>query len=290
MYVNLSLCSSLIRLPDLSKCFKLEDMFLNGCRSLMGLDEGIRSLENLVHLNLSSCDKLTAVPSSLTSMRLQSLDFSGCLKLEKLPAIKEEHKFLEKLDLSKTAIKELPSSISNFMALKELLLLDCRELTTIPSSIYTMRALEALRLSSCLKLSGFPRRAATNVIGCPNLVLLLISDCKLTDLEFLNDLTCFETLKTLWLSSNDFAQVPACISQFNNLEDLCTDSCEQLIEVLELPNVSWLSMTGCRWLKTLPSLHTFICQSPKWFYVNLSNCHSLDRGYFYRSLPLEVSS
>lgn len=290
-YVNLSRCYTLHTLPDLSQSPKLEELNLSACNNLTSLNEAIGGLENLVHLDLGYCRKRATVPSFLSSKHLQTLDFSGCSKLYRLPDIKESLQFLEILDLSETAVKELPDSFGNLVAVKKLLLFGCKELTTIPSSIYRLQALERLEFINCPNLSRFPRRgsgAATDILGFPNLVKLIISHCKLKDLEFLNDLTCFETLTYLDFSDNSFSIVPACISKFMNLEELLLRRCKQLEEILELPSVSKLSVNACRRLRTFPNFHSFIYQIPKWFLVDLSNCHGLDRGYIDRSLPLEV--
>ncbi|KAI4312883.1 hypothetical protein MLD38_037673 [Melastoma candidum] len=289
-YINLSGCQSLERLPDLSKCSKLEDMILNMCKNLIQLDEDIGSHENLACLDFRGCYKLKAVPSSLISKHIRFFGFNRCFRLDKLPRFEMKLLSLEKLDLTETSVKELPDSVSNLVALKELVMSRCQELTTIPSCIYELLVLEMLDLENCWKLSQFPRRAegnATENLGFPNLVLLNLRHCNLGDIEFLNDLTCFETLNKLNLLENKFHYVPACIGKFKNLEKLWVGRCYELVEVSELPSVSNLYATKCRELKTFQSLHTFICQSPKWFYVDLSDCSNLDPGYICRSLPLE---
>ena len=70
--------------------------------------------------------------------------------------MKADMKNLERLDLSSTTIKELPSSISQLKALKHLDLSCCENLVSLPESICNLRSLEILYLLECSRLKGFP--------------------------------------------------------------------------------------------------------------------------------------
>lgn len=91
------------------------------------------------------------------SKHFTTLDFQGCSSLSNFPSIAEEMEYLECLDLSGTAIKDLPSLIDLFVALRELNLSSCIKLTCIPSNIYKLLNLEKLLLGGCSKLSVFQK-------------------------------------------------------------------------------------------------------------------------------------
>ncbi|KAI4310453.1 hypothetical protein MLD38_035431 [Melastoma candidum] len=170
-YVNLSSCESLVTLPDLSKSLKLQELNLLGCKNLTGINEAIGSLDELIHLNLGLCHNLSTYPSSLKSKHFQTLNFSGCFKLIQFPDIEEELEYLEELHLEGTAVKELPDSIINLVAVKVLGMDSCKELSFIPTSISRLEKLEDLLLRRCENLEevrGLP----------PHLVRLHMEDCQ----------------------------------------------------------------------------------------------------------------
>lgn len=151
-YVNLSSCKSLMTLPHLSKSSRLQELYLQGCCNLIWLDEAIGSLDELVHLNLAGCCILSTFPSSLKSKHFRTLNFFGCFKLTRFPDIEEELEFLKELYLDETAVKELPDSIVNLVAVKILSMNSCKELSFIPASISSLENLEDLQLRRCENL------------------------------------------------------------------------------------------------------------------------------------------
>ncbi|TXG72558.1 hypothetical protein EZV62_001137 [Acer yangbiense] len=65
-------------------------------------------------------------------------------------------KCLKILNLSGTAIKELPHSIAHLKDLRELHLRECKNLEILPSSICTLTSLGYLDLRDCSKLEILP--------------------------------------------------------------------------------------------------------------------------------------
>ena len=63
-------------------------------------------------------------------------------------------KNLKMLDLSKTAIKDLPSSIGHLQALENLDLSGCEDLESLPVSICNLSSLQTLNVNNCQKLEG----------------------------------------------------------------------------------------------------------------------------------------
>ncbi|KAH7514155.1 hypothetical protein FEM48_Zijuj11G0058700 [Ziziphus jujuba var. spinosa] len=72
------------------------------------------------------------------------------------PNIVEKIELITSLDLSSTAIKQLPSSIDHLVALSKLRLSACKKLVNIPSTIYKLVFLDVHDLSGCKNFSTFP--------------------------------------------------------------------------------------------------------------------------------------
>jgi Leucine-rich repeat (LRR) protein len=74
------------------------------------------------------------------------------------------------LDLSGTAIKELPSSIGHLTSLTYLKIKECKDLLCLPSTICNLKSLQSLDLSGCSKLENLPENIG-NVKGLRTLIL-----------------------------------------------------------------------------------------------------------------------
>ncbi|KAK0580645.1 hypothetical protein LWI29_004615 [Acer saccharum] len=179
---------------------------------------------------------------------------------------------LETLDLSGTAIKELPFSIEHLIGLLELFLRGCKNLETLPSSISNLASLIKLDLSDCSKLAKLPvnmgnlkslenlsvgrgvesqlpssTRSLRSLIGCLafrpssglsfSLEVLRLNNCNLTEIP--EDIGCLSSLKTLELCMNDFESLPKSIKQLSKLEKLLLNDCNMLRSVTVLPGLSF---------------------------------------------------
>ncbi|XP_070681922.1 protein SUPPRESSOR OF npr1-1, CONSTITUTIVE 1-like, partial [Malus domestica] len=214
--LNLSGCSSLEMFPEISEVMeKLSWLNLSGSK-IKELPSSINNLTGLNHLVLVDCKELKSLPSSICMKSLNTLNLSGCLSLEIFPEISEVMEELSWLDLSRSKIKELPSSINNLTGLNHLVLVDGKELNSLPSSI-RMKSLNTLNLSGCSSLEMFPEisevmeklswlnlsgskikelpSSINNLTGLNHLVLV---DCK--ELKSLPSSICMKSLKTLNLS------------------------------------------------------------------------------------------
>ncbi|PRQ25798.1 putative leucine-rich repeat domain, L domain-containing protein [Rosa chinensis] len=90
------------------------------------------------------------LPTSICKLKsLQRLSLFGCCKFKDFPEILEPMERLEFLNLSKTAIEELPMSTENLVGLKMLELSNCKNLRFVPSSIYKIKSVV---LDGCRKL------------------------------------------------------------------------------------------------------------------------------------------
>ncbi|XP_062024403.1 disease resistance protein RUN1-like [Rosa rugosa] len=158
--IKLRFSNGLTRIPDLSGLPCLKELELSYCEDLDEVDPSVGRLNKLVHLRLSDCKKLQMFPKVINLKSLETLDLSGCPKLKFFPEIEGDMKSLAILDLSGTAIKELPCSVGNLTGLKSLNLESCYNLTNVPSSIfYGLQCLEDLDLSECVNLVTFPTKS-----------------------------------------------------------------------------------------------------------------------------------
>ncbi|KAB2596586.1 protein suppressor of npr1-1 [Pyrus ussuriensis x Pyrus communis] len=153
--LDLSGCSSLEMFPEIPEVME-ELSWLSFSKSkIKELPSSINNLTGLTELILKDCKELKSLPSIIHMKSLQGIDLSGCSSLEMFPEISEVMEKLSWLNLSRSKIKVLPSSINNLTGLTELILEDCKELKSLPSSI-RMKSLKRLNLSGCSSLEMFP--------------------------------------------------------------------------------------------------------------------------------------
>ncbi|XP_050104641.1 probable WRKY transcription factor 19 [Malus sylvestris] len=156
---GLKSCMFLTKTPNFSGIPNLEILNLEGCTSLVEVDHSVGFLQKLSRLNLKGCRNLTLFPRSISLKCLESIYLSDCGKLEHFPEIAGKMGSLTWMDVSRTAIKELPSSIGYLTGLQTLLLLGCENLTTLPFSIYELQHLKVVYLHGCPNLVTFPSKA-----------------------------------------------------------------------------------------------------------------------------------
>ena len=163
----------------------------------------------LFPLNLAGCVNLELLPRGIYKLKhLQTLSFNGCSKLERFPEIKGNMGKLRVLDLSGTAIMDLPSSISHLNGLQTLLLEDCSKLHKIPIHICHLSSLEVLDLGNCNIMEG----------GIPS------------------DICHLSSLQKLHLERGHFSSIPTTINQLSRLEVLNLSHCNNLEQIPELPS------------------------------------------------------
>lgn len=209
---------------------------------------------------------------------LHTLNLYGCSKLEKFPDILEKMKHIKELRLKWMAIKELPTSIENLVSVERLELQYCKNLARLPSSIYNLKKLEFLSLEGCSNFVMFRRNLEDSTdpdgnVGFPNLSCLVLDDCNLSEVEFLQSSSSFPKLESLFLSNNKFTHLPICIKKYNGLKRLHVARCKQLQEIPQLPsNMSILKANCCKSLQKLPDLSS---HSSAYLEVDLSSCSDL---------------
>ncbi|KAJ9700893.1 hypothetical protein PVL29_006292 [Vitis rotundifolia] len=183
--IDLSHSVHLIRIPDFSSVPKLEILTLEGCVNLELLPRGIYKWKHL-----------------------QTLSCNGCSKLERFPEIKGNMRELRVLDLSGTAIMDLPSSITHLNGLRTLLLEECSKLHKIPGDICHLSSLKVLNLGLCNLMEG----------GIPS------------------DICYLSSLRKLNLEGGHFSSIPPTINQLSRLKALNLSHCNNLEQIPELPS------------------------------------------------------
>ncbi|XP_030961024.1 disease resistance protein TAO1-like [Quercus lobata] len=314
--LDLKDCKSLLSLPDticcltslktltLSGCYRLNKLPTNlgnlKCLKKLGvtgiaireLPSSVEHLTGLTSLNLSNCKDLLSLPDTICSMtNLKALSLSGCSTLDRLPKNLGNLTGFKELDVNKTAIRELPSSLRHLSNLTSLNLIDCKELLSIPNAICNMKNIKTLTLSGCSKLEDLPENIG-NLIGLKkleiigtavrepppslsclrSLVELELRDCNLRAVP--NDIDSLHLLEKLNLSQNSFVYLPASIVRLSKLKDIYIENCTSLRSLPQIP-LSTLSIwaNGCNSLETLPNQ-----LKPESFFepnVYLLNCFKL---------------
>ena len=125
--IHFSECHSITNLPNFCAP-NLEEVDLSYCKNLVEVHESFGFLDKLQEWHLKHCKKLQILPSKLMLKSLKYFNLEGCSSLEKFPNIHPIMKCLEVLELSRSGIRGLPSSIGYLIALRTLYLYDCPNL------------------------------------------------------------------------------------------------------------------------------------------------------------------
>ncbi|XP_056177406.1 TMV resistance protein N-like isoform X2 [Syzygium oleosum] len=255
-FLNVSECQWLVCMHDLDCTPYLEELHLHGCQNLERVHQSIAFHGKLRLLNLQKCSKLQSFVD-----------------------IPDKNKGLRGLILYGTSIKELPTSIENLVSLEGMDLRYCKNLAILPSSIYRLQNLTILRLRGCSKLIKFPKEEEDSSdphtkTGFPMLEELDLNFCCLSEVDFLENLSCFPRLRSLQLMRNNFTNLPSCGHLYNLLK-LNVSGCQQLREILKIPRkLRELQAASCKSLSKVPSN---ICDVDN---TQLSSCHELIRNGF----------
>ncbi|KDO42536.1 hypothetical protein CISIN_1g012027mg [Citrus sinensis] len=207
----------------------------------------IELLSGLVQLTLKGCKNLVRLPSNINSLKsLKTLNLLGCFKFENLLETVGQVESLEELDISGTAIRCPPSSIFLMKNLKTLSFRGCNGPPS-SASCYLPFPINLMRRSSDLGALMLP-----SLSGLGSLTKLDLSDCGLGEGAIPSDIGNLHSLKTLYLSKNNFVTLPASINCLFNLEKLKLEDCKRLQSLPQLPpNVEKVRVNGCASLVTL---------------------------------------
>ena len=234
-YLNLRECESITELPEFCTP-SLEIMDLCFCKNLVKVHESVGNLDKLREWYLNRCEKLQILPDILRLKSLLEFNLTDCFRLEKFPNIHPEMKSLPTLNLSGSAIRELPSSIKYLTGLYGLDLMDCKNLRYLPDDIYKLQLLKELSIPTAKLrqtddyLDGFSKCGFLNLKS-----LDFRGNKNIIELDFLMKPEFFPVLNFLDLSETNIVSIPKSLSRFANLEVLEIRNCKQLREIPRLP-------------------------------------------------------
>lgn len=287
-------CPFLQAIPSFSEFPNLKELNLNNCTSLVEVDDSAVYHENLVVLSLAGCYNLSVFPRTIALKSAREINLSGCRMLNTFPEIGGEMESLTCLDLSRTAITELPSSITFLSRLEDLKLSECENLIYLPPCIYELHHLSQLDLHNCSELVTFPRWNAEshhtnlwhlNLRGCKKLREIPELPPKV---EWVNADGC-ESLERFALLSNTLeriksSQIMACISLYR-----CQRLCDNLPH-----DVAGNEGTLCSLIHSSKQSEFHLVfpgnEVPRWFSGRKDLVKLVDKSEFSFDVPLNIRS
>ncbi|CAA7021988.1 unnamed protein product [Microthlaspi erraticum] len=287
--INLSGCVEIKSFPEVPP--NIEALYLSGisireiltssvrlspqcrnCKELEKVSSSNQDLDKLVCLNPKDCLRV----QSLDFLRV--LDLSGCLELEKIQCFPRN---LKELNLSETAIREIPSSVSHLTALEVLDLTKCKRLQHLPMGMSNMVSLVKLVLSGCSKL-GVIQDLPTNLkylyLAETAIREVPSSICHLTELVVFDAKNC-----------KNLQDLPIGMGSLNSLDMLTLSGCLNLEVIHDLPrNLKFLSLAETP-IKKLPSSLEDLTELVS---LDLKDCKRLQHlylGLFKSIVTIELS-
>ncbi|KFK40092.1 hypothetical protein AALP_AA3G329500 [Arabis alpina] len=263
--INLSGCIEIKSFPEVPQ--NIEALYLSGTRI-----REIPVLDKLVCLNLN--DGLLV--QSLDFLRV--LDLSGCSELEEIQCFPRN---LKELDLSETAIREMPSSICHLTSLEVLDLTNCKRLQHLPMGMSNLTSLVKLMLSGCSKLKviqDFPTNLKEIYLAETAIREVPSSICHLIKLVVFNTENC-----------KKLQDLPMEMGNLNSLTTLTLSGCSKLEDIHDLPrNLTTLNLAETP-IRKMPSSFEDLT---KLISLDLNHCkrlQHLEMGFFNSIVRVELS-
>ncbi|KAH0978110.1 hypothetical protein GBA52_027829 [Prunus armeniaca] len=296
--LDLHNCKNLEVVPDELFCLtSLQVLNLSGTE-IKSLPASIKQAAQLSLLFLDSCKSLESLPELPPSLKaigqdkcrfypglqrkhmkelptnkkcLESIDLSGCPKLY-FREISEVMECLEFLNLSGTSVKELPPSIGNLVALRELDLHNCKNLEVVPDELFCLTSLQVLNLSGT-EIKSLP----ASIKQAAQLSLLFLDSCK--SLESLPELP--PSLKAIGrdkcrfypgLQRKHMKELP---TNKKCLESIDLSGCPKLyfLEISEVMGcLEFLNLSGTSVKELPPSIGNLVALRE----LDLHNCKNLE--------------
>ncbi|KAK2439565.1 disease resistance protein RPV1 [Trifolium repens] len=280
--------TAITELPSsLHRLVGLEELSLYNCQNLKSIPPSIGSLSKLNKLSIMYCESLETFPSSIFKLKLTKLDLHGCSMLKIFPEILEPAENFVHINLTRTAIKELPSSLEYLVGLQTLCLKLCTELVSLPNSIVNLSHLSELDCSGCCSLTEIPNNIGglsslrkfslqeSNIVNLPESIARLsslksldLSDCKRLECipqlpPSLNQLLAYDCPSVGGMMPNSRLELPS-ISNKDTFEFHFTNS-------QQLDETACSNIVAEAWLRVTENTHrsVFFCfpgsAVPRWF-------------------------
>nr|XP_028965778.1 TMV resistance protein N-like [Malus domestica] len=259
--LNLSCCDDLRKSPDFSNVPNLEELILQGCKSLSEIHPSIVHLRKLSLVNLKGCKNLISLPGDFyKSKSVQTLVLDYCSQFSELPKDLGKMISLRVLKASATAIRQVPRSIVRLKNLTHLSLVDVGSEFHLrfPYSVFSLRfpdSLHGLDSLRNLDLSNNDFDTLPSLSGLSKLESLQLSNCH--NLHTLPSLSGLSKLESLQLSNCRNLHTLPSLSGLSKLESLQLSNCRNLHTLPSLSGLSKLEslqLSNCHYLHTLPSL------------------------------------
>ncbi|CAH1447734.1 unnamed protein product [Lactuca virosa] len=273
VYLDMSGCRRLKRLPSRIKMESLETLILSGCKRLERFPEVSPCMVKLSHINLYSCSGIKELPSSIKYLSsLSFLNLTNCWNLRNIPNSICELKYLKCLHLHNCVkLKKLPKKLGSMKILEELWL-------GFSDDVESMKKLKELRIRSIYHIGALVRPQKSigfhSLTSLSSLRTLNLSWRQIEEGSFPKNLDAFSSLEELYLSGNSkIVQLPASIFHLSRLKRLELNKCSQLQSLCVLPSsIQELKANDCISLKKIGNLS----KESEWLYkIWLINCHKL---------------
>ncbi|KAI9095420.1 hypothetical protein K1719_026454 [Acacia pycnantha] len=257
----LSGCSNVRKLPKFGK--GMERLFMLDLEetAISKLPQSLVNLTGLSILNLRNCKNLVCFPSEFQKLKaIKEICIFGCSRFSRLPENLNENEALELLDMGRTAIKEVPASLTN---LKVLSLEELNSYAQLSSSSWNLCSLlkRAFRLQRPSTPATF--LSSPSFSNLSSLVKLNLCYCNLCDESLSSEIGNLSSLRSLDLGGNNFVEFPSgLISKLRYLESLSLFDCPMLKSLPQLPsNLSTLHAGAC------PLLKHYVCSQLLWEFI-----------------------
>ncbi|KAL6200153.1 hypothetical protein ACLB2K_029935 [Fragaria x ananassa] len=290
--LNFTNCKSIRSLPREVQMESLEVFILSGCSKLKSIPEFLGPMKNLsvlsldgtaieeapssmecliglISLDLRDCKSLLCLPSVCSMKSLKSLNMSRCSKLVKFPDSARQIECLKELDLSETALSELPSSIFLMKNLKVLSFRGCKG--PPPKSWHLFPPFGSFQRQSP-EPAGLVMASLDKLHSMKKLDL---SNCSFGEGAIPNDIGYMSSLEELNLGGNNFVSLPASIRWLSQLILLDLEGCKKLRRLPDLPSNEELTVItdDCTSLEMLPDPPKL--SRLRWFSFRCVNCYTL---------------
>ncbi|XP_050110086.1 disease resistance protein RUN1-like isoform X1 [Malus sylvestris] len=149
-FLNLSHSHNLTQSPNFSKLPNLEQLILQDCKCLPGIDQSLGKLEKLVKIDFRS-NSFCSLPSLSGISKLETLCLNNCTNLQKIPDLPTNLEILEADEC--IALEKMPD-FSEMSRMRVLHLNRSPKLTEIPGLDKSLESMTRIHMEGCTNLTA----------------------------------------------------------------------------------------------------------------------------------------